>query len=162
MPPRCSANKETTEKAAAFPEEAMPQHAPRKGKERQVATGATSRTAKPKRHKRVALLVISFITIIPLSAMILSSPKTTRMMTPMKWLTLCLNLSPLCVLGTQEIPALQLLGFLTSHISLSCIERTRRCRSGSAKYVGTSSSVQYAMDSFVNGILARNMVSRRF
>jgi hypothetical protein len=68
MPPRRSANKETTEKAAAFPEEAMPQRAPRKGKERQVATGATSRTAEPKRHKRVALLVISFITIIPLSS----------------------------------------------------------------------------------------------
>ena len=29
-------------------------------------------------------------------------------------------------------------------------------------YVGTSSSIQYAMDYFVNGILVRNMVSRRF
>ena len=58
MPPRRPANKETTEKAAAFPEEAMPQRAPQKGKERQVVTGATSRTAEPKCHKHVALLVI--------------------------------------------------------------------------------------------------------
>ena len=58
MPPRRPANKETTEKAAAFPEEAMPQCAPQKGKERQVATGATSWTTEPKCHKRVALLVI--------------------------------------------------------------------------------------------------------
>ena len=56
----------------------------------------------------------------------------------MKRLILCSNPSSPWLLGTQEIPRLQVIGRPTSCTSLLCMERTRICRSGCARYAGES------------------------
>jgi len=71
--------------------------------------------------------------------------KTAKMITVtiphaklMKWLILCSNPPSPYLLGTQQIPRLQIVGLLTLCTSLSSMEKKRGQRSGCAKYVGKS------------------------
>ena len=185
MPPRRSANKE---KAAAV-SEAMPQRVPKNIRKEspnvpdkgQVATvRATSRTTEPRRHKRVAVLVIFFVSIISLSLVLMgyplfsltpkrwSSKTSTWMMTATiphltltTWLIVSSNQPSPCVHRTREIPKPQAVERLISHIFLLFMETTRRSGSGCADYVGESSSIMPTIALFVN-VLARNMASTRF